>query len=172
MVELLPRSPVMTLNTMDPVVVVAWFQNIAERIRIFTSLADLYWSHEVRSSRGEIPFAEQRERKRVRMWEATLESSHDVADLVPDSVFLIHDPYNATISKRAWERRMFCFGHGGLRVLAKGDRREGHNMALPDCADILRHFPTLRALLPDPADDVLSDLEWMRTYTRGMRTQE
>ena len=168
LVELLPRSPLNTLNTTDPRVVVAWFQNIVEKIRVFTSLADLYWSHEVRSSRGEIYCPEERERKRVRVWEATLESSHDVVDLVPEAVFLIPDPYDATISKRAWERRMF-FGRGCLRVLAEGDRREGHNMALRECADVLRRFPTLRDLLPDPADDMLSDLEWMRTYTRGVR---
>ncbi|OLP75890.1 hypothetical protein AK812_SmicGene44247 [Symbiodinium microadriaticum] len=40
MVELLPRSPVMTLNTMDPVVVVAWFQNIAERVIV---VKDTIW---------------------------------------------------------------------------------------------------------------------------------
>ena len=144
------------------------FQDALEKIPILTSVADLYGMHDTCISRGETRSPDEREYKRVRLWERTLHSADDILEEIPEAIYLLPDPHNAMISKRDWERALYL-GRACMRILAAADRREGHNFALGECRDVLRRFPHLRDLLPDPADDQISDTEWMRMYTTAMR---
>ena len=163
MLELIP-SPPLPQNVNE---FVHWLRDALHKIPIFTSVADLYGTRTVPVSCEEVCHPDEREAKRVKLWESIIQTADEVLDEVPEAMFLLPDPHDISLSKRAWERALYI-GRACLRALAAGDRREGHNFALREYKAVLCRHPALRDLLPDPADDVISDGEWMKLYTHGM----
>ena len=163
MLELVPSPPPpQNVNEFVP-----WLRDALHKIPIFTSVADLYGTRTVPVSREEVCHPDEREAKRVKLWESIIQFADEVLDEVPEAMFLLPDPHDTSLSKRAWERALYI-GRACLRALAAGDRREGHNFAPREYKAVLCRHPALRDLLPDPADDVISDGEWMKLYTHGM----
>ena len=107
-----------------------------------------------------------RESKREDILAVLVRDHADLFEAFPALEALLPSPHAAHMSKREWERHMFrarniCRLVG--RCSATGDRNSLH-------AFVLKHFDkapprgrTLRAMLPDPADEI-ADAGWITMY--------
>ena len=144
---------------------------VADEIYVFMSITNFTETYAGRSVRTDDGVSgtdiNMSERRRVRLHAEWM--FQDIIQHHPAAICLLPNTQMRGMNSRQFDRRMWrgmtCLWH-----LRSCDFRQAHNFALQEFEHVLMRFPGLRELLPDPADDLETDADWLIGHTRDART--